>query len=76
MFEALKSIIEPQLDQRQANEQLRYLLDTLSDKFDDLSRKSIADDEEIQGAENTAPSLPEEVENITDGDKREEEVEE
>ncbi len=49
---------------------------TLSDKVDDLGRRSIADDEENQGVESSAPSHIEEGENVTDGDKREEEEEE
>ncbi len=49
---------------------------TLAEKFDDLGRKSIADDEENQGAESNAPSHTDEGENVTYGDKREEEDEE
>ncbi len=49
---------------------------TLSEKVDDIRKKSIADDEGNQGAESSAPSHTDEGENVTDGDTREEEEEE
>ncbi len=48
---------------------------SLADKVDDLGRRSIADDEENQGEEISAPSHIDEGENVIDGDKREEEEE-
>ncbi len=48
----------------------------MSGKIDDLGRKIIADNEDNQGAESSAPSHTDEGENGTDGDKHEEENEE